>query len=637
MSIRAGVAAITLAVLGAVVLTTPAALAAQAGVLAFTPDRPSAGEHVEVSYRPAAKFNGEAALRLRARLRTSADENYNDGMGSINVARLDVGPDGVARGAFRLPGDVVYAAFAVENPEASRTDSREGRFWELLVHDAQGRPLLEALEQRFNDHMGRDMSEVLETARMMSRVYPDAPQSWSALQAAEGWVGATDHEEARMARHRARLVALDRSLREAPDLSAADIGSLYFYARVSGAEEIASHWRARLLAEHSESFMAVQVRLGELYGDHGDDAATFLAGLEPVWESAAAGRARRPVATLGFRFARQLGDPAEILRWGDRFVATEPTHTGWALATIAGIDSTRQEGIRRLRSAIHEVPHATDRERALGQTAAEHQANVALRVAELRATLGDALMSADRADEAIIELEKATATRWNAAWLRSLAEARLAAGDKPGAVSAFAAAAADPATDPSTAVSLRAAADVSDDVWDIEVARAKRSMLERTLAEARAEDIGSPSARLRDGRAVALSELLGAEATVVVFWSRYCGASIAAMPQIAAIAGQLAEAGIPLLAVTSNPPDDAEAYLVQGGFDLNVLFDHEGALAQALNNWGTPQYFVLDGRGRLRFVSSLDALLRHAMALREVSRERLSQAGGGNGMGPRSE
>jgi hypothetical protein len=69
--------------------------------------------------------------------------------------------------------------------------------------------------------------------------------------------------------------------------------------------------------------------------------------------------------------------------------------------------------------------------------------------------------------------------------------------------------------------------------------------------------------------------------------------------------------------VTNDPHEDALAYLDDGGFKLDVLFDDQGSFGQALNNWGTPQYYVLDGKGRLRFVSSLDAVLRHVMALRE--------------------
>lgn len=356
MSIRTGSAAIAVALLlSAVVLAASAGLEAQPGTLAFTPERPTAGEHIKVSYRPAANLAGEGAFRLRARIRTPAHGSYDTGMGSREVARLDVGADGVARGTFRLPQEAVYAAFAVETPGASRTDSREGRFWELLVHDDHGRPLLEALEQRFNDYMGRDMSEVLETAQTMSRKHPDAPAAWTALRAAEGWAGTADNEDARAARHQARLVELDRTLWDNLGLSASDIGSMYQYARGLGGEEIAARWRERMVAEHPADFFAVQERLGELFREHGDDREAFLTMLEPFWEGAADQRARRSVGHLGFQLALQMGDPEAILRWVDRYIVTEPASATWAMKTVAGIDATRDEGIRRLRAAISEV------------------------------------------------------------------------------------------------------------------------------------------------------------------------------------------------------------------------------------------------------------------------------------------
>ena len=110
--------------------------------------------------------------------------------------------------------------------------------------------------------------------------------------------------------------------------------------------------------------------------------------------------------------------------------------------------------------------------------------------------------------------------------------------------------------------------------------------------------------------------MLGPEATVVVLWSRYCGPSMEALPGIESVARDLAAAGVPLLAVTRDAPDSPEEYLEAGGFDLTVLFDVDGELGRALNNWGTPQYYVLDGEGRLRFVTSLEALVRQTTALR---------------------
>lgn len=622
MFVRPEPAAIAVALLmSATVLAAPAVLAAQTGALSFTPEGPRAGERVEVAYRPAANLTGEATLHLRARIRTPEHGSYSSGMGSVEVARLERDADGVARGSFRLPAEAVYAAFAVETPDASRTDSREGRFWELLVQGDDERPLIEALVQRFNDHMGRDMSEVLETARAMVREYPDAPRSWTLLQAAESWGGADD-EEARTARHVARLVELDETLWNEPRLPASDVGYMHWYALGATAEgvgeEIGERWRERLLADHPSHFFAVQERIGQLYQDHGADPQAFLAALEPLWDIAEDREARQRIVSPGIQFARQAGDPDLLLRWADRLAETDRTAAIQAATTLAGagVEAAREEGIRRLRAIIAEVARGADSHRALGQTAAEHEASVAVRVAGLRSSLARALVATDRADQAVAELEAAASVGWSVTRLRSLAEARLAAGDSDGAVEAFAAVAADPGTSEATADSLRASAGVSGDDWAAEVERARRVMLERTLADAREDDVGSPSGRLRSGRVAELGELLGPDATVVVFWSRYCGPSMEAMPRIETVADELAASGIPLLAVTRDAPDAAEEYLEEGGFELAVLFDIDGEVGQALNNWGTPQYYVLDGAGRLRFVSSLDSLVRHTTALR---------------------
>lgn len=597
-------------------LVAPLALQAQTGALSFTPEQPRSGERIEVSYRPTATLAGEASLHLRARLRTPEHGSYNTGMGSVEVARLERGTDGVARGSFRLPADVVYAAFAVESPDGSRTDSREGRFWELLVSSDDGRPLLDALEQRFNDHMGRDMSQVLETARTMTRVYPEVPHAWTMLNAAENWGGETDDEEARAAGHRERLVEFHRTLRDVADLSSSQVAYMYWYARVQGSQDILGHWQARLLESHPGHFFAIQERINELNRIHADDPEAFLTELESLWEVTEDRNARERVLGPGLHFARQTGDPRAITLWTDRHVVTGSASNAWAATTLAGIEATRDEGIRRLRAVLPEVARAGDTERALGQTAAEHEASVATRVAGLRTTLGRALLAAGRADEAVAEFESAASVGWDVARLRNLSEARLASGDSAGAISAFAAVAADPATSSEAAEALRATAGATADAWAVEVQRARYTMLERTLATAREEEVGSPSARTPGGVEARLGDLLGPEATVVVFWSRYCGPSAAAMPRIAALARELADIGVPLLAVTRDPQEAAEEYLEEEGFELDVLFDVEGAMGRALNNWGTPQYYVLDGVGRLRFVSSLDALKRHTAALR---------------------
>ncbi|MBA2671049.1 MAG: TlpA family protein disulfide reductase [Gemmatimonadetes bacterium] len=590
---------------------------APAGTLTFIPDRPRPGQRVEAVYRPAKALAGEPLLHLRARLRTPQHDSYNDGLGSRTVAVLERQRDGTYRSSLSLPAGVVYSTFAVENVEATHTDSREGRFWELLVHDSEGRPVFEALEQRFNDYMGRDELAVLGTAREMVEVYPDHPAGWSSLRAAEGWVLGEQDAEERLAKHQERLRATDRALAAKQDVTANEIGYLYWNARALQDDELTGRWRERLLAEHPGHFFAVQERVIALRREHREDSATLLRELEVLWALADGRQARERIVGAAFAAARNLGDAGAVLVWADRYADLDPKVRAWVANRLSDTEATREEGILWLQTEISRIGQAPDQERPLGATAAEHRESTTRRVAELRASLGRPLLAAGRAQAGIAALDAASAVGWNTSRFRTVAEARLSTGDREGGIRAFAAVAADPGTSGDTADSLRLALDLAPLVWEEAISRARAEMLQRTLQSARTESLASVNLAMRNGSLVRLEQLIGGGPTVVVFWSRYCGYSVQAMQQIVALAEHLAGEGVQLLAVTRDSPADAESYLREGGWDMQVLFDTDGEAARALNSWGTPQYFVLDAAGRLRFAfSSLEDLPRQVAALR---------------------
>jgi peroxiredoxin len=259
---------------------------------------------------------------------------------------------------------------------------------------------------------------------------------------------------------------------------------------------------------------------------------------------------------------------------------------------------------------------AAEERRPLGATLAEHRDSAARAAAKHKAALGRSLLAAGRVGEGIQALEAATADGWDTRRYRELGDAYRSSSNRARAISAFAAVAADPGITAATADSLRRAVGVEPDDWRSAVDRARAEMVERTLRAARAEPLPPASVTARDGRPIALLDTLGAKATVVVVWSRYCGFSHQAMPEIATLGARLGEIGVPLLALTRNPPAEAEEYLRDGGWEIDVLYDTDGEAARALNSWGTPQYFVVDGSGRLRYAfSSLDALPRQVAAL----------------------
>jgi hypothetical protein len=589
---------------------------ASGGALVLQPERAAADARLEATYRPTGMLADEPRLHLRARLRTPEDDSYNDGMGSRTVAVLDRQSDGTFRGRFRIPSDVVYAALAIENPSATRTDTREGRFWELLVHGDDGRPLLAALRQRFDDHMGRDRLAVLETARDMARLYPHNPSVWSTLRAAEGWVLGDQDAETRLAAHRERLMELDGKLAGERSLAPDYVGYMYWYALVLREEEVAERWRARLLDEHPGHFFAIQERVNRVSQEYRDDPATAFTELESLWPVALDGEARERVVGQGVATARRLEDTGAVLRWATRWVELDPRAEARVANILASNEPTREEGIQRLRGVIASTEAAADERRPLGATLAEHRESAARAAATHRADLGRSLLAAGRVEEGIQALEAATAHGWDTRRYRELGDAYRSSSNRERAIGAFAAVAADPGTTAATADSLRHVVAVGPDDWRRAVDRARAEMVERTLRAARAESLAPASVTTRDGKPVPLLEILGDEATVIVVWSRYCGFSHQAMPGIAALGARLRDIGVPLLAITRNPPAEAEEYLREGGWEIAVLYDTAGEAARALNSWGTPQYFVVDGSGRLRYAfSSLEALPRQVAAL----------------------
>ncbi len=610
--------ALALTVAPAVSPLPPSSPSQSSGELTFSPPAPVSGQGVEVVYRPLAALAGEGRLYLRARLRAPTDESYNQSQGSRTLVALERQLDGTFRGSFSLPREVVYGAFAVEDPEAEVVDTRGDRFWEILVHDSGGRPLFQALEQRFHDHMGRNQREVLETARQLARLHPEHPHAWTLLQAAESWVLGEEGAQEREAEHRERARAFHEAFQARDDVTAEEMGYLYWYAR----DEIRDRWRARLMEEHPGHFFAVQERAMELRQTLGDDPEALLQELEGLWEVAADDEARARVLRVAFGTARETGDPQTIRLWSDRWLETTPSDATNIAAALTRIPEAREEGIRLLEHEIQESLEASDEDRALGATREEHLASVENRVALLRQYLGEALQASGRVQEAVRVLEMAAEAGWSPRRFRSLGEAYREAGDSAGVLRAHAALAADPGMNAEEVDSLGVAAGGQPGEWEAAVQEARRTMVRRTLEAARDESLPTVRMKELDGSTALLANLLGEKATIVVFWSRSCGYSHQAMPRIAELAGTLREEGVPLLAVTGDARGEIETYLAENGWaesPFHVLRDTESEAAMAFDSWGTPQYYVVDGRGHLRFVSSLGSIPRQVAALREAA------------------
>jgi hypothetical protein len=105
-----------------------------------------------------------------------------------------------------------------------------------------------------------------------------------------------------------------------------------------------------------------------------------------------------------------------------------------------------------------------------------------------------------------------------------------------------------------------------------------------------------------NGTSVDLKTLIASRPTVVVFWSRGCGKALAITSRLALLTRRWVAAGYGAVLVVNDPPSsELSAYLDQHHLSLPVYRDTQHEARGALGQWGTPEIFVLDGRGRLRF------------------------------------
>jgi peroxiredoxin len=107
----------------------------------------------------------------------------------------------------------------------------------------------------------------------------------------------------------------------------------------------------------------------------------------------------------------------------------------------------------------------------------------------------------------------------------------------------------------------------------------------------------------------------GATATVIVFTCNHCPYALAWHERIVEVANDYADRDVVMLAINPNdaeryPRDSAEAMLArveQGEFDgVPYLRDESQQVARAYNAKTTPDVFVLDAEGNLRYRGAPD-------------------------------
>ena len=118
-----------------------------------------------------------------------------------------------------------------------------------------------------------------------------------------------------------------------------------------------------------------------------------------------------------------------------------------------------------------------------------------------------------------------------------------------------------------------------------------------------------------EGRRHALGDGVAGPATVVVFTCNHCPYALAWHERIAAAASDYADRDVRFLAINSNdasryPRDSLEAMrerVKSEGWEVPYLHDESQEVAHAFGAKVTPDVFVLDSEGRLRYRGAPDA------------------------------
>ncbi len=590
------------------------------GELMLSPTQPLRGSQLKIEYRPAGQFADERQLILRARYRTPDDPPYNRGILQEPSAILQRVRRGLYRGAITLPDSVVFARFSVSDTTGRLVDHNARRLWEVMVHEA-GKPLHAALIQKQNDNMGRDWEVAFEAARIATELYPGDPVAWDRLTQMEASISRGVNADSLDELHRQRFRIQHEELFGVDKLTGDELGAIFWLARtVRIPSDTAEYWRRRLINEAPRHALAVQERVVDILRSAGDEPADALAALEALWSDV--GSAHFSLTDAGFNAALLAKDESAAVRWANRRVSLEPYTAPYVAIRLAHTPVTRTTGLSWLREQLEQMTtRAPDKGRRLDESIDEYSRRIATESSRLYAALGQVLVESGEIAAGLDALEAAlTSAGWDVDLFRSLGNTRLAMGDAVGAVEILARIAVDPSTPIVTRDSIRALAleSLESEEWEAQLQATRDLMYRETMKRAVSRKLKGRVRLLNfQGDPVAVHDVVGGGPALIAFWSRYCGPSLNELDDLHAMYDELRRRGVALVTITAERPTaELGAYLSDRGLDFPVYHDVSGRAHSAFNSWGTPDYFVLDSEGLVRFEPRrLDDVLRQLETL----------------------
>ena len=128
----------------------------------------------------------------------------------------------------------------------------------------------------------------------------------------------------------------------------------------------------------------------------------------------------------------------------------------------------------------------------------------------------------------------------------------------------------------------------------------------------KAPDFSLPDAV--SGKMMALTDVAGARATLVMFICNHCPYVLHVNPELVRLAKDYADKGVGIVAISSNDvehypedsPEKMKETALQAGYVFPYLFDETQEVAKAYDAACTPDFYLFDGNLKLVYRGRLD-------------------------------
>ena len=616
----AAAVAIIASLAGLATLTLTSEAGAGASELTIDPPLPLAGEEIRLTYRPGVELAGEAALRLRLRLRAADSEPPRETLGAYDEVILQPDGNGLYVGSFQLPPDFAYAAVAVEDLSGTRLDDRGGRLWNVRAHADDGIPTPGALRQEFLVQQNRSWPEAWDVLHEMTLLYPEMAEGWSMQSMYEEATWTPAERAISLAGHREHFRQLERELEDA-EPSTDEVAAMVRYAAALSDQEALGRWMERLESIAPAHRLVLSYRVAGVSDQ--DDAARYFESLWSVEKYRTV-----TVCRAGYSAAKATGDGFLTREWATRCLplADDQWFTlDLALALVAHAE-TRELGIREIRSLLNHLSQRPADERPLHTTAEEVRHESRVLRATLRVGLGRQFLVSGEPVSAVLELDAAdNLDLWLPDLYRVRLEALLTIGDEGAARSDFHRLDADPVYPRESVDSLRRLLPSMTRLERAEGRKLAETEMKRRVRLDHDPPRGLPPGQLftSAGQPLALESVLSGRPTVLLMWDRRVFGSPDAVAEVIRANDLLVGGPGQILWVTPEPDSESlQSFVRRSGLDLSLYHDPGSELAIQLGEWGMRAYLVIDGAGKIRTrTHSLMEAVRHLEVFRLGSRD----------------